>query len=51
MPRDQYVVDHTVVVGEQAVEVDDQFVRSIMIGGVALARGAAIGTAFRFHGG
>ena len=50
VPRDQYVVDQTVVVGEQAVDVDDHFVRSIKIGGVELARGAR-GKAFRFHGG
>ena len=50
VPRDQYVVERTVIVGVQAVEVDDQFVRSINIGGVELARGAR-GTAFRFQGG
>ena len=50
VPRDQYVIDQTVVVGEQAVEVDDFFVRSITIGGVALGRGSR-GKAFRFFGG
>jgi hypothetical protein len=50
VPRDQYVVDQTVVVGDQAVDVDEQFVRSITIGGVELARGS-LGKAFRFHGG
>ncbi len=50
VPRDQYVVDRTVIVGDQAVEVDEHFVRSITIGGVELARGAG-GKAFRFHGG
>jgi hypothetical protein len=50
VPRDQYVVERTVIVGDQAVEVDDHFVRSIKIGGVELARGA-LGTAFRFQGG
>ncbi len=50
VPRDQYVVDRTVVVGEQAIEVDDKFVRSIKIGSVELARGSR-GSAFRFYGG
>ena len=50
VPRDQHVVDHTVIVGEQAVEVDSHFVRSINIGGVELARGA-LGSAYRFPGG
>lgn len=49
VPRDQYVVDQTVIVGDQAVDVDDHFVRSITIGGVELARGS-LGQAFRFHG-
>jgi len=49
VPRDQYVVDQTVIVGDQAVDVDEHFVRSITIGGVELARGAR-GEAFRFHG-
>lgn len=51
VPRDQYVVGTTVVVGDQAIEVDEQFVRSIKIGGVELARGGAHGSAFSFHGG
>jgi len=50
VPRDQYVVDQTVVIGDQAVEVDESFVRGITIGGVELARGV-VGTAFRFRGG
>ncbi len=49
VPRDQYVVDQTVIVGDQAVDVDEHFVRSITIGGVGLARGSR-GQAFRFHG-
>ena len=51
VPRDQYVVGNTVVVGEQAIDVDEQFVRSIKIGGVELARGSSKGTGYRFHGG
>ncbi len=52
VPRDQYVVDQTVIVGDQAVDVDEHFVRSITIGGVELARGVrgARGAAFRFPG-
>ena len=49
VPRDQYVVDQTVIIGDQAVDVDELFVRSITLGGVALGRGAR-GKAFRFHG-
>ncbi|MDB4943715.1 MAG: hypothetical protein JWP97_3249 [Labilithrix sp.] len=50
VPRDQYVVGSTVIVADQAIEVDEQFVRTIVLGGVELARGAR-GTGFRFHGG
>lgn len=50
VPRDQYVVDQTVIVGEEPVQVDDQFVRSIAIGGVELDRRAGdIHAAFRFR--
>jgi hypothetical protein len=50
VPRDQYVVGTTVIVGDEGVEVDDRFVREIAIGGVELARNGA-GAAFRFRGG
>lgn len=48
VPRDQYVVDRTVIVGDQAVEIDAQFVQSISIGGVALSRSADASGTFRF---
>lgn len=50
VPRDQYVVGGTVIVGDQAVDVDAHFVRSIQLGGVELAR-SALGAAFKFNGG
>lgn len=51
VPRDQQVVDRTVVVGDTSVEVDAEFVRAIRIGGVELSRAAGgIYGAFRFHG-
>ena len=49
VPRDQYVIDQTVIVGDQAVEVDEHFVRSISIGGVELGRALGKAPAFRFR--
>ena len=50
VPRDQYVVDHTVIVGNHALEVDDQDAWSVIIGGVEILRGAPR-DAFRLHDG
>lgn len=48
VPRDQHVVDTTVLLGDEAVEVDDSFVRRMPIGDVELARGFG-STPFRFR--
>lgn len=50
VPRDQYVVGTTVIVGDQAVEVDELFARSIDFGDASFARATHDG-AFRFGGG
>ncbi len=50
VPRDQYVVGTTVVVGDDAVEVDDRFVRAISLGGAPFARATHAG-GFLFRGG
>lgn len=49
VPRDQHVVEQTVLVGETWAEVDEHFVRSIRLGGRELERGpGAAHNAFRF---
>lgn len=50
VPRDQYVVGSTVLVGDQAVEVDERFVRTITFGGASFPRANHQG-AFRFRAG
>ena len=50
-PRDQFLIDQVVIIDDDAVEVDDRFVQSWLVGGVALERrSSGLTGPFRFEG-